>query len=957
MASTKKPRRPWIRSTKVYLPIAVVGVALLTTVGIVANSLLSTYSLTISAYLSRYSSDSNGNSATELSNEDSLAAARDLVTEVESEGVVLLENADATLPLGSGTAVNVFGYGSYAPVYGGSGSGSADESTNVTMKDGLENAGLTVNEDLWDFYADHEEDRASVNIHDLSGGDFSIYEPAVADYDDALLADAQAFSDTALVVFSRMGGEGADEPLDMADVTGGDAGKHYLELQQSEIDLLDLVEQSFGTVVVVINSSHAMELGFLEDEGVDAAIWIGGPGSTGFDAVGQVLSGDVNPSGHLVDTYAYDLTTAPSYSNVGDAQYTNDDLYPWGFVYYEEGIYVGYRYYETRFAGTDNVHDAAEEAQYQELVQYPFGYGLSYTDFDWSVTGSTLGEVGGTISVDVEVTNSGDVAGKDVVQLYSSAPYTRGGIEKSAVVLAGFAKTDLLEPGASQTVTITLDVDDLSSYDYTGAGAYVLDAGTYDLTLRTDAHTVKDGVEPIAYVVDETVVYDDEHDGARSSDEVAATNQFDEVSFGEDNVQYVSRADFAGTLPTERRTEAVASDEIVALLSDEDDPNTTGSVSVDLDADPEAEYPTTGADNGLVLSDMTGLDYDDPQWDDLLDQLSVADLTELTTRSGWHTSAISSIGKEYYTEIDGPAGLNGLVDGLSANQYATEVVLASTWNVDLSYAFGSTYGDEALTNGVSGLYAPAMNTHRSPFGGRNFEYYSEDGLLAGKMGAATISGMQDKGIYVYAKHYALNDQETNRNGVLTWANEQSIRELYLRPWEIAVKEADATGFMSGLNRIGTSWTGASRALMTTVPREEWGFQGTIITDGVPPYDLVGDDLPHYMDADYALRAGTDMMLTWSDAEATSVTTGTAYGQQVMREAVHRQLYKEANSAALTSRSAVNTVWYAAWVLLDVLLVAGVALIVLHTVRRLRRGRAGTGAAGAGAAGSGGAATA
>lgn len=935
-------KKPWVTNTAVFTGLATVAVAVIVVFAVIANILLSRYSLTLSAYFSKFSSASNGNSAVNVTADEAMESARDLTREIEAEGAVLLENKNSTLPLKSGTKLNVFGFGSNEPVYGGSGSGSADESTNITLKDGLEDAGFTVNPDLWNFYAEKENSREEIDIHNLIGGDFSLPEPTIDSYPDDILQGASNYSSTAVYVVSRIGGEGGDEPLDMAEQQGGDEGKHYLELQDSELSILHYLEDSFDTVIVLVNSSHAMELGFLEDEGVDAALWVGGPGSTGFSAIGQILSGEVNPSGRTVDTYAYDLTKTPSYYNFGDAQYTNSEIsWPWGFVYYEEGIYVGYRYFETRWIGEDTVYSAEEEQQYHDNVQYPFGYGLSYTTFDWKVTRTELGSTGGTVDIDVEVTNTGSLPGKDVVELYATAPYTPGGIEKSSETLQAFAKTDTLEPGQSQSLTLSFNVDDLASYDYTTNKAYVLDAGTYLFTLKTDAHTPKSGVEAINYTVDKTLVYSEDGDGPRSTDRVAATNHFDEVSFGDSNMRYLSRADFEGTMPRERRTSATASDTIVASLTNPEDPNRTGSL-IDPEADPDVDAPTTGANNGLALADMVGVDYDDEKWELLLDQLSVSDLEELTTRSGWHTSEISSIGKGYYTEIDGPAGLNGLVDGLSSNQYPTEVVLASSWNTELAERFGSTYAVEALANGVSGLYAPAMNTHRSPFGGRNFEYYSEDGYLAGTIGAAAIRGIQSEGVYVYAKHYALNDQETNRNGVLTWVNEQALREIYLRPWEIATKEAQATGYMSGLNRIGTSWTGANRALMTSVPREEWGFQGTIITDGVPPYDMAavqgGDapQLPHYMDADYALRAGTDMMLTWSDAPVTERTTKSAYGLQVMREAVHRQLYKEANSNALTSRSALNHWWKIGWGVLDLALAAGLILIARLFVRRFRR---------------------
>ncbi|MGM9537463.1 MAG: glycoside hydrolase family 3 C-terminal domain-containing protein [Candidatus Onthomonas sp.] len=797
------------------------------------------------------------------------AASKSLTQELESEGIVLLKNEGNSLPLAE-KKVNLFGYGSSFSAYGGAGSGAGDESKNVSLKSGLEAAGFTVNEDLSNFYAGLEEKKDTGNVFNMMGNDFNIHEPAISEYGD-LIDSAKAFSDTAIVVFSRAGGEGADLPLDMAEYTGGTAGRHYLELTENEEAMLSMVEENFGTVIVIVNSSHAMELGFLENDSIDAAIWIGCPGSTGMNAVGDVLSGKVNPSGRLVDTYAYDATSAPSYYNFGDFTYTNskhlggysgnDESY-YKFVDYAEGIYVGYRYYETRYI--DNATGVCDEEAYQAAVQFPFGYGLSYTTFEQSMSDLTVAD--GSISVDVTVTNTGDVAGKEVIQLYYTAPYTVGGIEKSHVVLAAFDKTDLLQPGASQTMTLTFAVDDMASFDYLGAGCYVLDAGDYEIKLMANAHDV---IDSRIYTVDSTITYSG--DNSRSSDLIAAETAFAEYA---GDVQYVSRADWEGTLPTQRTADREASAELLADIADH-------SVAEDPDAE-----PIVIKDNGLTLADMIGLDYDDPQWEKLLEQLSVEDMKKLIGTGGYQTLSISSISKPSTVDIDGPAGLNGLVSGVSGVQFCSEVVMASTWNQELVERMGQALGDEAVANGVSGIYGPGANTHRSPFGGRNFEYFSEDGLLAGKMAAAEIRGAMSRGCYCYVKHYALNDQDTNRSDLCTWANEQAIREIYLKPFEIAVKEGGTTAVMSSMNNIGSTQAGSCKSLCTTVLRDEWGFQGMVITDA---YGFG-------MDISSGIAAGNDMALSTTGATFTSDTNSNTVQQQ-MRTACHNILYTVANSNA------------------------------------------------------------
>lgn len=864
------------------------------------------------------------NSSSRADNEEAAAASEQtaaITEEVEGEGIVLLKN-DGALPLSGVDKVNVFGSTVSDLSYGGTGSGSGDSSSNVTLYQGLENAGLTVNPDLVSFY---EENHLEAEDMGLVGTDWNLYEEPASIYTDDVISSAKSYSGTAIVVLTRKGGEGADVPMDMADYSGSEAGRSYLELTPNEEDLLAMAEENFENVVVILNSPNVMELGFLEDEGIDAALWIGTPGSTGCNAVGNVLTGAVNPSGKTADTFAYDLTSAPSYYNFGaydydNVSYTDTSMFagtgssetgtnPYHYVEYVEGIYVGYRYYET--AAEDGYID------YDSTVQYPFGYGLSYTTFDETLDDVT--DDGTTITATVTVTNTGEVAGKQVVEIYYSAPYTPGGIEKSSVVLGGFDKTKLLEPGESQTLTVSFDKEDMASYDYTGVkaegGAYVLEAGDYQISLRTDSHTV---VDSRTVTVDRDYIYNDANDGARSSDLVAATNQFDDVSFG-DNLTYVSRADWAGTMPTERAasTKSATDEQIEALTNP--DPIDTSSVTEDV---------TFGADNGLTLSDMKGLDYDDPQWDALLDQVTLNEMELLVGNGGWTNLNVDSVDKPAIVDCDGPNGVNNIMAGVTGTQLTGEAVLGTTWNKDLARELGTLFADEAKAMGIGGLYAPAVNIHRSPFGGRNYEYVSEDGLLSGEMIAAEIQGIQDEGVYAYLKHFAVNDQETNRDngGLVTWVNEQAMREIYLKPFEICVKDGGTRAMMSSFNRIGTTPTAESSALLQTVLRGEWEFHGMVITDCTMAAST--------SDINRCLFAGNDLELNLlQNMRLTSEVTDTAAGHQALRTATHNILYTVANSDALETATPTP---YAFQVIFCLVQAALIALCALYFVRRHKK---------------------
>ena len=838
--------------------------------------------------------------APSFANKEKIASAEEtskqLASKIQEEGSVLLENKNHALPLEKNSKVNVFGISSVAITYGGSGSGVADESKNVTLQQGLSNVGIEVNDNLTSFYKERLPKKEQTNIFSLNGGDYNLEEISSEEYSQDVLKQAKEFSETAIVVFSRNGGEGGDLPIDMKNYKNGNEGRHYLQLQKVEEELLQTVKQNFKKVIVLINSSNAMELGFLKEEGINAALWIGGPGSTGLSGVGKLLVGDVNPSGRLVDTYAYDLRTNPAFYNQGEFNYSNityeeknfkgeTETKPYTFVNYNEGIYVGYRYYETRFV--NNETGEMDENAYNSVVQYPFGYGLSYTNFKKTIKDMKVSN--GKVDVNVEVKNEGNVAGKDVAQIYYTAPYTVGGIEKSHVVLAGFAKTKLLQPGEVENVTISFDRDDMASYDYVNEKAYVLEKGDYQIKLMNNAHDVLDSR---SISVEKTEVLNQ-----RKSDKSVVTNQFAEANGG---LNYVSRANWEGTLPTSKTLDKEADETLSKELDIKNPPINNNQSDEDI----------VMKKHGLQFKDMAGLDYNDPKWNQLLEQISVQEMKELISFGGYATKEVASIDKPAVVDLDGPAGINGIFQNIKGIQYNSEVVIASTWNVELAKEMGDAFAEEALAHGVVGLYAPAVNIHRQPFAGRNFEYYSEDPLISGKMAASLVKSALDKGVYTFTKHFALNDQETNRSGVATWSNEQAIREIYLKAFEIPVKEGNATAVMSSFNRIGTTWAGGHKGLLTNVLRDEWGFKGMVITD------FAG---AAHMNPDQAIRNGNDLMLTPLGSLVTEKSTETNTGKQAMRKATKNILYTVVNSKALDIYKPKFKWWLLLFVVTNVLL--------------------------------------
>ena len=849
-----------------------------------------------------------------------VSKANELAKDVQSEAVTLLKNDDSNLPL-SGKKVNVFGWGSTNPVYGGTGSGSMSKQyKTVSLLDGMKQAGLKTNTELSKLYTDYRKDRPEVGMF---AQDWTLPEVPAKQYSDKLVSDAKDFSDEAVVVLTRVGGEGADLPTDMKakgityknnskDYDDFQKGESFLQLSKTERDMIDLVTSNFKKVTLVYNGANTFQFDFLNDyPQIQSVVWCPPAGQTGFSALGEVLAGETNPSGKTSDTFLKDLTKSVSYNNFGKFEYTNmadkaakykgftgDDVtaIP-GFVNYSEGIYVGYKFYET----------ASDEGliNYDDTVAFPFGYGLSYTSFDQKL--DSVKYKGGKVTVTATVTNTGDKAGKDVVEVYYNPPYTDGGIEKASKNLAGFEKTKELQPGESQKVTVKFDDDDMASYDYKGAKAYVLEKGDYDISIQSDSHHV---IDHKAITVKDTVTYDSDSN-THNGDKTVATNQFDDVA---GDVTYLSRADHFANYKeaTAAPTNFKMSDKVKETFYNNSnyDPK-----KFDKDSD---KMPTTGAKNGLKLSDMYGKDYDDADWDKLLDQLTFDDMDNLIANGGYGTQAVKSVGKIQLTDADGPASLNNNFTGVGSIGFPASTAFACTWNKDLAKQFGEMIGDMAHDMHVAGWYAPAMNIHRNAFSGRTFEYFSEDSLLSGVMASSEISGAKSKGVYSFMKHFALNDQETKRTEMLcTWTNEQAMREIYLKPFEMSVKEGDAQAVMSSFNYIGNTYAGADSALLQTVLRGEWGFKGFVLTDYFGGYG--------YQNADQEVRAGNDSMLATTKI-TNHITDKSATSVKAMRQAVHNILYTAANSwqYANGEPKVATPIWktamYVAWGVVAVLVI-------------------------------------
>ena len=879
-----------------------------------------------------------------------VSKANELAKEVQSEAITMLKNDDSNLPL-SNKKVNVFGWGSTNPVYGGTGSGSmSDQYDTVSLLDGMKEAGLETNADLSKLYTDYRADRPVVAMWSQ---DWTLPEVPADQYSDSLLSDAKSFSDEAVVVLTRVGGEGADLPTNMKaktityknnskDYDDFQDGEHFLQLSKTERDMIDLVTKNFDKVTLVYNGANAFQFDFLSNyPQIKSVLWCPPAGQTGFSALGDVLAGETNPSGKTSDTFVKDLTKTPVFNNTDGAAaassssvgtdgafvYDNvDDLAATytaftgrentvlpSFVNYVEGIYVGYKFYET----------AADEGliNYDDTVIYPFGYGLSYTSFE-----QKMGDVShkdGKVTFDVTVTNTGDTAGKDVVEVYYNPPYTDGGIEKASKNLVAFEKTGKLEPGASETVKIEFDDDDMASYDNKNAKAWVLEKGDYDISIQSDSHHVIDS-EKIN--VADTITYDSESN-THNDDQTVATNQFD---YAAGDVTYLSRANhFANYVEaTAAPTNFSMSDEVKAAFTNNGNYDPT---KYDDDSD---EMPTTGAKNGLRLADMYGKDYDDADWEKLLDQLTFDDMDNLIANGGYGTPAVSSVGKIQLTDADGPASLNNNFTGVGSIGFPASTAFACTWNKDLAKQFGEMIGDMAHDMHVAGWYAPAMNIHRNAFSGRTFEYFSEDSLLSGVMASNEIAGAKGKGVYSFMKHFALNDQETKRTEMLcTWTNEQAMREIYLKPFEMSVKEGGAQAVMSAFNYIGNTYAGGNNVLLNTVLRDEWGFKGFVLTDYFGGYG--------YQNGDQEIRNGNDSMLATTSI-TNHITDKSATSVKAMRTAAHNILYTAANGWQYENgEPKVDTpVWrIAMYVVWGVTAVLAVGLEVLTIMKYLKRRKA------------------
>ena len=795
-----------------------------------------------------------------ISNETNEEAAG-VAEEIMEDGIVLLKN-ESLLPLNETKKLNIFGWESINPAYGGAGSGGINDLYDiVSLNQGLENAGFSINQELVDFYNNYGADNPEMSIQKQS---WTLPEPPVDTYSDKLIKNAKDYSDVAVVVLSRKAGEGHNDiPMDVSKAAYDNnsdeyddfpEGEHYLQLSQTERDMVDMVCSNFNNVIVIYNGANQFELGFTNEyPQIKSVVWCPGTGNVGFNALGKVFSGEVNPSGKTPDTFVYDMTTAPWWNNAEKTEYTNladmavegmnagtAQVYAPAFTNYVEGIYVGYKYYET----------AAQEGaiDYDKTVQYPFGYGLSYTEFEQKM--GELEEKDGQISVDVEVTNTGDVAGKDVVEVYYKPPYTNGGIEKSSANLIEFAKTDLLQPGESQTVTVTFSIEDMASYDENNAKAYVLEKGDYVISINSDSHTVLDQK---TYTADDDVVYKEEN--KRVSDDTAATNVFEDAK---GDVTYLSRADHFANY--EEATKAPASAELGEPYVSEYHLNKNFDKTTYLND--KDKMPTTGADNGLTLADMRDADYDDPRWEKLLDQLTVDEMSNMIAMAGYQTAAMDSVGKVGTLDFDGPAAINNNFTGVGSIGFPIEVVIASTWNKNLAQTWGECMGKISQEMGAEGWYAPGMNTHRTAFGARNYEYFSEDGVLSGNMGAKAVEGARKYGVYSYIKHFAM--YEGNAKMVSVWSNEQAIREIYLKPFEISVKQGGANAVMVSWSFLGDKWTGESSNLMKTVLRDEWGFRGMALTD------FFRNNGHGFMNADAALANGVDAMLSTFNGEENNV---------------------------------------------------------------------------------------
>ena len=931
------------------------------------------------------------------------AAGEELSKELVEEGIVLVKNEDETLPLNKvlNKKVNVFGWSSINWISGGSGSGRVVDgqngnslNTRVGLIEALNNYGIETNTELTNFYKKSGTTRPGFSSGTLNTYDYQFHrliEPKMSEYSAELLANAEDYSDTAIVVLGRISGESSDAPLvqykgSNASSTPNDSLKTYLDASDEEIALLEYVAETYANAIVVINNTNTMNLNFMDKiPGLSACLVCGATGMSAASGVVSVLYGDVSPSGRLADTYPYDFKTNASYvySGSNGVTYYNgaSGLYPAdgttngnvgspapryegvSYLDYVEGIYVGYKWYETAEAEHywDNIDNEYGKG-YKGVVQYPFGYGLSYTNFSWEVVGLGLAnnkELSKTdeISVTVRVTNTGTEAGQDVVELYYTAPYTKGGIEKSAINLAAFNKTSLLKPNDFEDLTLKFNVRDMASYDFEDANndgfeGYVLEKGNYQIKLMSDSHNLKEVVNNgaavintniINYNVNNNIIYDtDAYSGNDVYNRFTGEDTEDGVSIDGTNsgadILFLSRADFQNTFPAVK--EAARN---IANNIKQQNLYTAAMASADNDSSDEA--PIFGAKNGLkvyengAVTDLgykLGADYDAPEWEDVLDQLTESELRELTLHGYVKTAELPSVGKEKHTNVDGPNQIGSFNLPEAGTGFPNATLVAQTWSTRLAYDFGLALGAEAKTLGYDGWYGPGVNIHRSPFGGRNYEYFSEDPILSGYMSAAEIKGAKNQGVYCFLKHFITYEQESMRDGISVWLTEQALREIYLRPFEIAIHQGGASGVMTSYGRLGATWAGGNKALISGVLREEWGFHGMVLTDYA--------DHQKFMNGDQQLRAGGDLWMDgYSNNGSYKFDTSSNTFKQHLRRAGHDVLYawlnteltaknydpsKDRISVVIGEKAEPKTGWITGLIIADVAIVLGVAAWVV-----------------------------
>ncbi len=948
---------------------------------------------------------------------------------VAEEGFVMLKNDEETLPLTDVAKINLFGWGSTDAGMLMCGGGSGDftmyydgdtAKTIVGLQDALENiesyhpedyecdgeCAFEVNQELVDFYEDYctvnrnggTDSRRGWFNYDGNPKYFNLVEPKIEDYPQTLLESAKAFSDTAIIVITRTGGESLDLPKyqrkytpranqpdsESSGTVTTDETRTYLQLSTEEEGMINYVKDNFENVIVVLNTSATLECGFLQDPNIDAAIYIGTPGQSGTVALANILRGNVTPSGKLVDTFAYDLTTAASYANSPNANvkngstgvktYTNSsgDSY----IDYAEGIYVGYKWYET--ADTMGYWDDVSNeygSGYDGVVQYPFGFGLSYTEFEWAVksvspANNSVITADTEIEIKINVINVGDVKGQDVVEVYYEPPYEYGGIEKSSANLVAFAKTEVLEPQEFQTLTLTFKAEDMKSYDYNDANdngftGYEMDAGEYIIKLSTDSHNAKHGADGVG--VSNGIISYTLRDGEIIEYDSVTGNLVENRFTGNDadggvsidgtntnaNITYLTRSDFEGTFPQES-TQRRAKDSKMnknGWLSTEKNTGVMPNQGVSGDIKLVNDLGTKDAEYNMDAIDFFGDEenYYAPEWDNLLNQISVSELFNVVAKGGYVTWEIPSIAKPTVADKDGPTGFN--LHPHSSPEFTgfpSAIIVAGTWSTNIAEYYGMVVGTEGVQSGLSGWYAPGMNIHRSPFCGRNYEYYSEDPFISGMIGAYTVKGAAERGVYSYIKHFAINETELSRNGLYTWLTEQTLREVYLKPFELSVKVGKANAIMSSYNRVGDTWTGGSHALMTEILRDEWGFKGAAVTDYL-------DNSDSYKTVDQGIRAGNDIWLeNGNDAGFRSIgltDTTSATAISCAREAAKHVIYtycntlKIANDAGNTVKNVVQaeikfSTWKIYWIIGDVVIFGALAawgtLVTIKLIRERKK---------------------